>query len=83
MTQESKPLRDTEHQALKNSPHLRKFKGCYSCSYPFVLEFCFQFDVHRLDSFLVEMLATHRTRELRDFSLPVTRCQRKSSLSPI
>lgn len=74
MTQESEPLRDTEHQALKNSPHLWKSKGCYSCSYPFALAFCVQFDVHRLDSFLVEMRATHQTREFHDFSLPVTRC---------
>jgi len=40
-------------------------------------EFCFQFDMHRFDSLLVEMLSRHCTRDLRDFSVPLTHCVRK------
>jgi len=47
---------------------------------PFAFEFCFQFDMHRFDSLLVEMLSRHCTRDLRDFSVPLTHCIRKGLL---
>jgi len=42
-----------------------------------VFEFGFQFDVHRFDSLLAEVLSYHCTSDLRYFSVPLTRCIRK------
>lgn len=44
---------------------------------PFAFEFGFQFDVHRVDSLLAEVLSRHRSRHFRDLSVPLANCVRK------
>ena len=41
---------------------------------PLAFELCLQFDVHRFDSLLAEMLSRHRSRHFCDLSVPLAYC---------
>ena len=43
-------------------------------SVSFAFEFCLQFDVHRVNSFLAEVLSRHRSRDLCDLGVPLAYC---------
>ena len=83
VTPKSAALRDTEHGTFKNSStSTRAAKSVTG-----VCTLCVRVpppgQCTSSRQFPRQILTRHRTRELRDFSVPVTRCRNKSSLSLI
>lgn len=71
-------LRGGEHDTFENSStSTGETEKVLQMSELFAFEFFIEFNVHRLDSFLVEVLARHCTRQFRDFGVPVSRCRCK------